>query len=115
MVLSAALAGFLPGANAAPAGIGPSIKGPLGLQLYSLRDQFKKDVPGTLDKVRDFGFRYVELAGTYGLKDDEFKAMLQARGLKPIASHFPFERYRDDVEGIAREAKFFGLEYAGCA
>ena len=26
-------------------GVGPSFKGPVGLQLYSLRDQFKKDVP----------------------------------------------------------------------
>ena len=102
MLALAAIAGLLPAATAGTAGIGHSFKGPLGLQLYSLRDQFKNDVPGTLDKVRDFGFRYVELAGTYGLKDEEFKAMLQARGLKPIASHFPFERYRDDVEGIAR-------------
>ena len=31
--------------SAAPAGTGPSFKGPLGLQLYSLRDQFAKDVP----------------------------------------------------------------------
>jgi sugar phosphate isomerase/epimerase len=115
VTLVAALTGILPGALAAPAGTGPNFKGPLGLQLYSLRDQFAKDVPGTLDNVRDYGFRYVELAGTYGLKEDEYKAMLQARGLTPIASHYPFERYRDDVEGIAREAKFFGLAYAGCA
>ena len=35
------------------AGIGPSFKGPIGLQLYSLRDQFAKDVPGSLVKTRD--------------------------------------------------------------
>lgn len=100
---------------AEPAGIGPSFKGPLGLQLYSLREQFKTNVPGTLDKVRDWGFKYVELAGTYGLKNEEFKALLDARGLKAVSGHFAFERYSKDPEGIATEAKVFGLEYAGCA
>lgn len=102
-------------ATAAPAGTGPSFKGPLGLQLYSLRDQFKTDVPGTLDKVKAFGFQYVELAGTYGLKNEEFKAMLAARGLKPIASHYPFEQLRDDIDAVVKDAKAFGLKYAGCA
>jgi sugar phosphate isomerase/epimerase len=87
----------------------------VGLQLYSLRADFIKNVPTTLDKVRDFGIKHVELAGTYNLAPEKFKEMLDARGLKPISGHFPYERYRDDVEGIAREAKVLGLQYAGCA
>src|SRR3954454_6474799 len=90
-------------------------KGPIGLQLYSLRAQFAKDVPGTLDKVRDFGFKYVELAGTYGLKPQEFKAELHARGLEAISGHFPYERFRDDLPGLIKEAKALGLKYIGCA
>src|SRR5688572_3105922 len=86
-----------------------------GLQLYSLRDQFAKDVTGTLDKVRDFGFKQVELAGTYGMTPEKFKAELDARKLKAVAGHFPFKRFQTDAEGIAREAKVFGLEYVGCA
>jgi sugar phosphate isomerase/epimerase len=96
-------------------GTGPGFKGPVGLQLYSLRDQFAKDVPGTLDKVKAFGIRNVELAGTYGLTPEKFEALLSARGLKAVSAHFPYERYRDDVEGIAAEAKTFGMKYAGCA
>lgn len=90
-------------------------KHPVGLQLYSLREQFAKDVPGTLDKVRDFGFKHVELAGTYGLTPEQFKQELDARGLVAVAGHFPFERFQSDVAGIAREAKTLGLEYVGCA
>src|SRR6266851_5646796 len=101
--------------GAASVGIGPSFKGPIGLELYSLREQFKKDVPGTLDEVKSFGFKYVELAGTYNLPPAQFKEQLKARGIEPVAAHFPFERYRDDVEGVAREAKALGLQYAGCA
>ena len=97
------------------AGIGRSFKGPIGLQLYSLRDQFSKNVPATLDQVHSFGIHYVELAGTYNLSPEKFKELLAAKGLQPISGHFPFERYRDDVEGIARDAKALGLQYTGCA
>ena len=96
-------------------GTGPSFKGPIGLQLYSLREQFAKDVPGTLDQVRKFGFEYVELAGTYNLAPEKFKEQLDARGLKAVSGHFPYERYRDDAAGVARDAKALGLQYAGCA
>jgi sugar phosphate isomerase/epimerase len=102
-------------ANAAPAGMGPSFKGPVGLQLYSLREQFKKDVPGSFDEVKRFGFTYAELAGRYDLSIDKFNQELATRGIKPISTHFPYERYRDDAEGAAREARALGLKYAGCA
>jgi len=102
-------------ADSHAAGIGPAFKGPIGLQLYSLRAQFSNSVPATLDQVHNFGIRYVELAGTYNLPPEKFNEQLAARGLKPVSGHFPFERYRDDVEGVARDAKALGLQYAGCA
>lgn len=92
-----------------------TFKGTPGLQLYSLRAEFAKDVPGTLKLARDLGFREVELAGTYGLAPAKFKALLDEHGLKPIGDHFAYERFRDDVEGVAREAQALGLRYAGCA
>ncbi len=102
-------------APSARTGIGPSFKGPIGLQLYSLRADFAKDVPGTLPKVSRFGIENVELAGSYDLTPEKFKALLDANHLKPVSGHFPYERYRDDVEGVARDAKALGLQYAGCA
>jgi len=100
---------------AAAVGIGQSFRGPVGLQLYSLREQFKSDVPGTLNKVKGFGIRYAELAGTYGVPPEQFKQDLVQRGIEPISGHFAYERFRDDIEGVAREAKALGLKYAGCA
>lgn len=104
-------------ASAAPStvGTGPSFQGPLGLQLYSLRDQFAKDVPGTLQKVKEYGFKYVELAGTYNLSPEQFKKDLDAAGIEAVSGHFAFERFRDDIEGVAREAQALGLQYVGCA
>jgi sugar phosphate isomerase/epimerase len=104
------------GARAADnVGIGPSFKGPVGLQLYSLRGEFTRNVPATVGKVRDFGFKIVETAGTYNLSTVKFRELLDNHGLKAISGHFPFERFRDDVEGVARDAKTLGLQYTGCA
>jgi sugar phosphate isomerase/epimerase len=90
-------------------------KGPVGLQLYSVRAQMAKDVPGTLEEVRSWGIKYVELAGTYKLTPAEFKAQLDAHKLEAVAGHFPYEKWRDDPEGALAEAATLGLKYVGCA
>lgn len=102
-------------ATTASVGTGPSFKGPIGLQLWSLRDQFKKDIPGTLDKVREMGIKDVELAGTYGMDPEKFKAELDARSLRAVSGHFPYKRFKEDPAGVAKEAKMFGMQYAGTA
>ncbi len=103
-------------ALAGDVGVSTSFKGPTGLQLYSLRDMQKaQGVAATLDQAQTFGFKYVEVADLGGLSPAEFKAQLDRRGLVPIGSHFPYARLRDDVEGVARDAKALGLPYVGCA
>lgn len=89
--------------------------GKVGLQLYSLRDRFAKDVPGTLDLVKSWGVKDVELAGTYDMPPAEFRKQLEARGLTAVSAHYPYEQFRDHVEDIATEAKALGLKYVGCA
>ena len=110
--LAVGLAAF--GLPAVPSHAG-SFNGPIGLQLYSLRADFPKDVAGTLNFVEQLGFKEVEVAGTYGLKPEEFKKMLDAHGFLPIGAHFAFDKLRDDPESVAREAQALGLKYAGCA
>ena len=96
-------------------GTGASFRGPVGLQLYSLRGHFTKNVPSTLDIVKGYGVHEVELAGTYGQTPEKFRQELTLRGLVPISGHFPYKRFQTDPEGIAKEAKALGLKYAGCA
>ncbi len=87
-----------------------------GLQLYSLRSQFKlRGVAWTLDQVKNFGIKEVELAGTYDQTPEQFKKELEQRGLKPVSSHFPYARYKTDLEGVVKDAKTLGLKFAGCA
>jgi sugar phosphate isomerase/epimerase len=89
-----------------------SFKGKAGIQLYSLRDQFKSDVPGTLDKVKAFGFTTVETAGTYGIEPAKFVAMLKERGLSPVSGHFGYEAMSKDISAVIKEAKTLGVKYA---
>jgi sugar phosphate isomerase/epimerase len=91
------------------------IKDSVGLQLYSLRAQLGKDVPGTLAEVHGWGVKYVELAGYYGLSPADFKAQLDAHGLVALSGHYSFDQWEKDPEAILTEAETLGLKYAGCA
>jgi sugar phosphate isomerase/epimerase len=93
----------------------PRFKGVVGLQLYSVRAQMEKDVPGTLSEVAGWGIKYVELAGASGLAPAEFKQRLDAAGLDAVSGHFSFEQWAKDPEGTLTEAASMGLVYVGCA
>jgi len=117
-VVGTALAGaaFATGNALAATGTGKAFRGPIGLQLYSLRGQFMKDVPGTVAKVAAYGIREVELAGVpNGYSPESFKALLKSHGLDPVSWHTGFDRYRDKPEDVLRDAKALGLRYSGCA
>lgn len=113
--LGALLCGCASGEKHRSVGTSASFHGPVGLQLYSLRADFAKDVPATIQVVRGLGFRDVELAGTYGMEPAQFRSMLISNGLMPVAAHFPYDRFKTNAEGVALEAKALGLKYAGVA
>lgn len=93
-----------------------SFKAEIGLQLYSLRNEFTKDgVPTTLDLVKSFGIHEVELAGTYGMFPDPFLEELKKRDLKAISAHFPYSRWKNDLDNVVKEVLALHLQYAGCA
>src|SRR6188474_1359553 len=83
-----------------PAG---SFHGKAGLQLYSLRESFKTDVTGTLDKVKSFGFEEVETATTYGMAPDAFRKELETRGLKAVSGHFQYDALSKDLDAVIKE------------
>ena len=106
---------FTLAAHAADAGTGASFKGPIGLQLYSLRGIATQSPPKALAQTKDFGLTLVETAGTYNLPPEKFKAVLAEHGLKPISGHFPYDRWKTEPEKVLAEAQAIGLQYAGCA
>ena len=68
----------------------------IGIQLYSIRDAMSADVPGTLKKVADIGYKNLELAGYangkfYGYSPAEFKKIVNDLGLVALSSHTQVE------------------------
>lgn len=90
-------------------------RGPLGLQLWSVRDSLAQDVPGTLARLYDMGFREVELAGTYDLTPEQFSRALEAAGLEATSMHVSYDRLGDDLDAVLDEAELFGVDYVGVA
>lgn len=68
----------------------------VGLQVYTVRNSFGKNQMGTLDKIADAGYKYIEMANGFAATDDgtgfqtnlaQFKAKLKERGLTLLGSH----------------------------
>ncbi len=74
----------------------PDAKIPVGLQLYSLRDQCKTDLPGMLVAVSKIGYKGVEFAGYYGRSAQELRKMLDDNGLVACGTHTPYETVLGD-------------------
>ena len=87
----------------------------IGLQLYSLRDQFKTDVEGSLAQIHDWGITYIEGGGTYGYTQEEFLALLKKYGLKTASIGASFEELESDPAALIDQAKAFGATYVMCA
>lgn len=97
---------------------GPLYKNPIALQLYSFRDSFKANgVPATLAKIKGMGFTHVELAGTYGLTREQFKAELGKAGLTPVSMHTDIKLLASPTDSakLLDDAKFYGVQYIGNA
>lgn len=89
---------------------------PVGVQLYSFREQFAKDVRGTMQKVKDMGITYVETAGFYGLDAKGFRAMLDEFGIKATGISADFGELDDPakLKMIIGNAKTLGAKTVVC-
>lgn len=87
----------------------------IGIQLYSLREQFKTDVEGSLKQISDWGITALEGGGTYGLSTDEFKKLLDKYDLKVRSVGTSYEALQGDLDPIIQNAKDFGAKYVMCA
>lgn len=86
-----------------------------GLALYTLRDTMAGDPRAVLQRVAELGYAYVEAAGYrdgkfYGMSPTEFKAALDAVGLKPMSSHHG-DITVETAEQVAGDLKAAGFEY----
>lgn len=89
---------------------------PLGLQLYSVRDQLKQDYAGTLKQVASLGYKEVEAAGFYNQSPAQVKTEMEAAGLRCVSAHYPSEQLRQHFDAILDFHQKFGTaKYIICA
>jgi len=82
----------------------------IGLQLYTIRDAMATDVPGSLKKVADSGYKYLELAGYangkfYKMEPSEFKKLVSGLGMEILSSHTQVEAQGITLENAKKMAE----------
>jgi sugar phosphate isomerase/epimerase len=83
---------------------------PIGIQLYTVNGPLQSDPAGTLQQLRQIGYRNVESAGFGGLSAKDFRRLLDDAGLVCPSAHLNF--LSGDVGAILEEAQVLGAHYA---
>lgn len=84
---------------------------PVGLQMYTLREECAKDFVGTLKQVAAIGYHGVELAGTYGLSMKEVAKILDDLGLKRAGGHSGVEPMEQDINKVIDDYHTLGSAF----
>jgi sugar phosphate isomerase/epimerase len=91
----------------------------VGIQLYTLRDALAADVPGSLKRISDLGYKYLELADYadgkfYGYAPLEFKKLVNDLGMEIISSHTQVEGVGvtpESAKKMAEDHALIGAQY----
>jgi sugar phosphate isomerase/epimerase len=85
--------------------------GRIGIQLYTVRREFTRDVEGTLARLAKIGFREVEFAGYPEGTAQSLRTMLDRQGLTAPSSHLEFSALRGDWDRHLDQAATVGQKY----
>jgi sugar phosphate isomerase/epimerase len=99
---------------AAQPGTGP-LGRPIGLQLYTVREDAAKDLPGTLKTIAAIGYREVELAGLPPVKAADLRKMLTDLGLTAPSMHAGMADLQKGVQERIDYAKALGAQHIVCS
>ncbi|MGI6207039.1 MAG: sugar phosphate isomerase/epimerase family protein [Anaerolineae bacterium] len=88
-------------------------QGGIAAQLYTVRDfmKTKDDIAASLRKVREAGYRAVEMAGLGPITAAEWKDLLDREGLIACSSHTPLDRLQSDLDAVIAEYRLWGAQY----
>lgn len=87
---------------------------PIGLQLWSIKDETEKDFIGALKKVAEIGYQGVEFAGYGNLTSKELKSTLDDLGLKSCGSHVPLDHILNNLDEVIQFNLEIGNKYIIC-
>ncbi|MFL5604263.1 MAG: sugar phosphate isomerase/epimerase family protein [Gemmatimonadaceae bacterium] len=85
----------------------------VGIQLYTLRDDARRDLEGTLVNIAQTGYKDVELLGSmnnFGMPPERLRSILDRNGLRAPSTHVDVN-VMDDLERQIETAKILGHQY----
>ncbi|MBM7567686.1 sugar phosphate isomerase/epimerase family protein [Paenibacillus sacheonensis] len=86
------------------------IKQRLAAQLYTVRNELKKDFEAVLRELAQMGWAAVQIDGLHGNPARDIAAVMNELGLKTAGMHVGLPRMRDDLDNVLEEARLFGTK-----
>ncbi len=88
---------------------------PVALQLWSVREDVKRDFAAAVAEVAEIGYSGVELAGYGNLDAKGAKAALDAAGLKVAGMHVSYASLKNDTQSVIGDALALGARNVACS
>ena len=88
---------------------------PLGIQLYSVRQQMLEDLDEALAAVNAAGYTEVEAASLPKKSAKEIRAALDKAGLRCVSAHHPFADLHERFNEIVEYDKELGVQFVICS
>ena len=88
---------------------------PLGIQLYSVRQQMGEDLDAALAAIQEAGFTEVEAAALPKKTAKEIRAALDRAGLTCVSTHHPFGDLKPRFEELVTFDKELGAKFVICS
>lgn len=92
----------------------PVFVAPVGVQAYSFRNYFPKDIPGTLDRIQAMGITEIE-GGAGRIPPEEYKKMCDERGINIPSTGAGFNDLAENPMEVVETAKKLGAKFVMCA
>lgn len=107
-----ALAVPRPAAIAGQATAEPLFTPEIGVQMYSFRNVIPEiGLEAVLDMIRDLGVTEIEGGPPRGMSPQEFRRVVEARGIRIPSTGAGYEQLATDIEAVAQRAKALGASY----
>ena len=84
----------------------------ISLQLYTVREETARDMPGTLRKISEIGYPAVEFAGYGGLTAQYVKTILDDLGLRTSGVHVPLTAWETNPETVLADMETLECAHA---
>jgi sugar phosphate isomerase/epimerase len=88
-----------------------ALKDTPGVVSFTFRNDFSKDVAGTLDYIKAMGITNIEFSNLFGKTATEMRALLDERGMVCTSYGVYYDALTNKTEKVIQEAKTLGAEF----